>query len=226
MSTRLQMAAQQIGQQGLHEPIRGMYLVHHQQVSQQGRATQMGVARGDAGQQHLVNSANGNLRRQKALGMLGRPALCPLLFGGHVIPLEAEFGQAMPTRIVGADLTRHRQNHGRAILNKKQCVSQPLDAAKHLCRRNARRQGEIQSVHRALLEQMHKTPQRRFGLARPGLSFQNHAMGLGNVRALLNWSRCRNGEEGREIQRTALHGLASTLHGKTHCPHHANGCLS
>ena len=63
MSARLQMAAQQVGQQRLHEPIRGMHLIYYQQMPQQGGTPQMGMAGGDAGQQHLINGADGDLRR-------------------------------------------------------------------------------------------------------------------------------------------------------------------
>ena len=119
VSARLQMALQQIGEQLLHEAVGGMHLIHHQQMPQQGSAPHMGVAGGNAGQQHLIDRANCDLRRQEAFGVFGRPALRTLQLGGHIIPFETEPRQAVAAHIIGANLARHREHHGRAILDRE-----------------------------------------------------------------------------------------------------------
>ena len=83
----------------------------------------------------------------------------------------------------------HRKHHGRAILDREQCVAQLLDPAEHLSGRHTCGQGKIKTVYLALGEQMHEAPQRRLGLAGSRLGFQHHTLRLRHGGVLLDRTR-------------------------------------
>ena len=75
----------------------------------------MCVAHLDGAQQHLINGSYGDLSREEALGMLGRPASQACAGIRLVVPPEAELWQPVAACTVGHLLSGHREHHGRAI---------------------------------------------------------------------------------------------------------------
>jgi hypothetical protein len=132
----------------------------------------MCVFHSDRAQKRLINGADGDLRREITLGTLRRPAL-PLDIVWMVVPLHLETWQRPTFGVIDPHLTRHRKDNCRPVAINENPVTKNLNTLENLGGGDAGGQGEVKAVDLAPPEEMHKTPQRRLGLAGAGFRLEH-----------------------------------------------------
>ena len=134
MPARPRVRAQKPGEQGLHVAVGGMNL-----SAEQCCPAQMRVLDRNGPEQGLVDRADGDLRCQVALRVLGglagqvRPGVVRA-----VVPLHLEVGQQPAFGVVSTQLPRYGEHHGGSVSLREHVIAEALHAPEDLSRRNAR----------------------------------------------------------------------------------------
>jgi hypothetical protein len=173
IATRRSEQRQQLLGQGRHVDIAAVHLVDHEKMPDETGGAQMCVPDGEGTEQGLIDRADGEARRSVALRLLRGPASGLSILRLGIAPLHAEVGQLSTFGLSHTVIARHReQRFGCAAAVR--AVEPRLHTAVQLHRRRAQRHGEEAAVNQPGIDQSARPAQRRLGLARAGLAFQQH----------------------------------------------------